>query len=188
LKQHLKQAPVFVFISSHAEYAAESYSLDVIDFIVKPVSLARLMKAASKAIEYIELKKKAAAEGTVAGDNTAAVMPPSASDHFYIKESYDFVRLQYDDVIYIESMGNFSNLHTVQKKKHITLVSLKNIEEQLPADQFVRVHKQYLVNLKHVISVSSDNHVSLTDGSSLPVGQMHKGGLMEVIAKRMLQR
>jgi len=88
LIQSLKKAPVFIFVSSYSEHAAESYSLDVIDFIVKPVTLVRLAKATSKAIEYIELKKKLSAD-----KNPIPVDPQSlvtnAGDHFFIKENSD---------------------------------------------------------------------------------------------------
>ena len=187
LIQSLPNPPVFIFISSHTELAAESYNLDVIDFIVKPVTLPRLIKAANKAIEYIELKKKAATMNAAPAE-TAAPKPADTTDHFYIKENYDYTRVDNTELIFVESMGNFSSLHTTQKKKHITLVSLKNIEVQLPAGQFMRVHKQYIVNLQHIQSIASDGHIMLTDGHSIPLGDMYKAPLMEVIGKKMLLR
>jgi len=187
LKKSLRNDPVFIFVSSHSELAAESYNLDVIDFIVKPVNLPRLLKAVNKAIEYIEVKKQALPGGDKK-DNVPAEPQTPKSDHFYIKESYDYTRIDYDDLIYIESMGNFSSLHTVQKQKHITLVSLKNIEQQLPAEKFIRVHKQNLVNLQHIVSLSSDNNLHLSSGHMVPVGENYKGALMEIINRQILLR
>ena len=188
LLQSLKNAPVFIFISSYAEHAAESYSLDVIDFIVKPVNLARLMKATNKAIEYIELKKNEM--GTTGNSNTISQKENInfTEDYFFIKENYDLIKIPYAEVIYIESMGNFSRLHTTQNKKHITLVSLKNIEAQLPPQQFMRVHKQYVISLKHIQSISSNGEVVLFGGHSVPLSTNYKTTLMEVVNKKILSR
>jgi two-component system, LytTR family, response regulator len=187
LKQSLQNPAVFIFISSYAEHAAESYNLDVIDFIVKPVSLARLMKAANKAIEYIELKKAETGriETTVLSNE---VLPPNTSDSFFIKESQAYIKLANADVIFIESMGSFSKFYTTQHKKHITLVSLKNIEEQLTSPNFIRVHKQYIINLQHIISLSSDGDMILTNDNKVAIGQAYKAALMEVITKKTLLR
>lgn len=192
LIKNLLHPPVFIFISSHPEHAAESYSLDVIDFIVKPVTFARLTKATSKAIEYIELKKIAASGAEI----PQALLPQSAlvntgtvqiSDHFFIKENADFSRIETAGLLYVESMGNFSKLHT-QLRKHLTLVSLKNIESQLPASDFIRIHKQYIINLRHMVSLSSEGEVQLSSGHTLPVGDMYKAALLNIVHKRVLLR
>ncbi len=194
LLQSLKKAPVFVFISSYAEYAAESYNMDVIDFIVKPVTLSRLMKAANKAIEYIELKKKI--ENNSINTNLESAQnaekrtldPLHFTDHFYIKENYDYIKIAHADVLYIESMGNFSRLHTIENKKHVTLVSLKNIEAYLATQNFMRVHKQYIINLKHIVSLASNGEVILTGGHAVPLSNNHKPELMDIINKNILAR
>jgi len=183
LIQSLQKAPVFIFISSYAEHAAESYSLDVIDFIVKPVTLARLIKATNKAIEYIELKKNA---GEHAQNNTAA--PAGTNDHFFIKENNGYTRINTADLIFIESMGNFSRLQTLKQKKHIALISLKNIEEQLPAGQFMRIHKQFIVNLEHIIALNADGEVQLTEGQTIPIGAAYRAALLEIINKKLFLR
>jgi DNA-binding LytR/AlgR family response regulator len=189
LIQSLKQPPVFIFISAYPEYAAESYNLDVIDFIVKPVNLARLMKAANKAIEYIELKKNFAGNNTAdSGNNQQAIIAPANnSGHFFIKENSDYTRIDIAGLLYIESMGNFSKLHT-QQKKHIVLVSLKNIESQLPAGDFIRIHKQYIINKQHMVSFSSEGEVQLSSGHNIPVGDSYKASLIDVISKKVLVR
>ncbi len=183
LKQSLQQASVFIFISSFAEYAAESYSLDVIDFIVKPVTLPRLIKATNKAIEYIELKKKAA-------DSTETATPSlqNTSDYFYIKEDNNYTRINNADLLFVESMGNFSKLQMTEQKKHITLVSLKNMEEQLPAAKFMRIHKQYIINLQHLVSLTPNGEVKLTQGEPLPVGAAYKTALMQLINNKIFVR
>ncbi len=189
LLQSLKYPPVFVFISSYAEYAVESFNLDVIDFISKPVTLPRLLKAANKAIDYIELKKNMALD-KVANPTpiTTPVSPLNTADFFYIKENNDYLKLQNADVLFVESMGNFSRLYTVQQTKHITLVSLKNIEQQLPQSAFLRVHKQYIVNLNHIVSISASGDILLTGEQIIPLSNQYKTTLMEVVNNKMLKR
>ncbi len=144
----LKKPPVFVFISSHGEFAIESYNLDVIDFIVKPVTFERLLKAVNKATEYLELKRSVVAREPVAVTENET--------YFFIKESNDLIKVAYDNVAYIESMGDFSKIHTLDDKWHMTLVSLKNLELQLPPAYFTRVSKQNIINHHHVTAISTD--------------------------------
>ncbi|XZF14339.1 LytR/AlgR family response regulator transcription factor [Chitinophagaceae bacterium MMS25-I14] len=176
LLKTLKKMPVTVLVSAHSEYAAESYNLDVIDFIVKPVTLERLLKAVNKAVEYIELKKTA----------TLAVTPemlPPQDNFFYIRESNDLVKLNYDDVAYIESMGNFSKIYTTNQKRHITLVSLKNLEAQLPAAFFSRIHKQYIINHRHIAAISAEE-VRIYPDFLLPVGHLFRQELLDKVVSR----
>jgi two-component system, LytTR family, response regulator len=186
LIQSLKNPPAFIFISSHDEFAAESYSLDVIDYIVKPVSLVKIQKAANKAMEYLELRKHTASY--VGPANTAEIKSRTIStDHFFIKEDKDYTRIDIANLLFIESMGNFSKLQTLEKK-HLTLVSLKNMEVQLPVPDFMRIHKQYIINLQHIVSVSSSGDVQLNGGYSIPLGELYKAALMEFVNNKMMLR
>lgn len=172
LLRSLKKAPVFVFVSSHGEYALESYNLDVIDFMVKPVTFERVLKSAGKAMEYISLKS---AHGALPhGDYTAK------DDHFFIRESNDLVKLHYADVAYIESMGNFSKIFTTADKRHITLVNLKNLEAQLPASRFTRIHKQYIINHDHISAISAEE-IRIADRFVLPLSQSFRQELLDKV-------
>jgi two-component system, LytTR family, response regulator len=176
LLKSLKKAPVFVFVSSHSEYALDSYNLDVIDFMVKPVTFERVLKSAQKAIEYIELKRSAATQ--TLPEHTA-----TRDDHFFIRESNDLVRLQYADVAYIESMGNFSKIFTTADKRHITLVNLKNLEAQLPPAHFTRIHKQYIINHDHISAISAEE-IRIADRFVLPLSQSFRQELLEKVVNR----
>ncbi len=180
LLKTLKKAPVFVFISSHGEYAVESYNLDVIDFIVKPVTFERLLKAVNKATEYLGMKQAYA--------GSTGSVETGADDHFYIRESNDLVKLLYDNVAYVESMGNFSKIFTVDNKRHITLVNLKNLEEQLPSAHFTRIHKQYIINHKHISAITAEE-IRITDKFVLPLSQSFRQQLMDkVVSKNIVTR
>ena len=178
LLKSIKNPPVFIFITSFTEYAAESFNLDALDFIVKPATYERLLKSTNKAIEYLDLKNSA--------DQQVFVDPPSAPEnYFFLKETKGYTRLNYDDVIYIESMGDFSKIFT-EKNKHITLVNLKNLEKQLPGT-FLRVHKQYIINLNQIATIST-NEIHLNHDHKVPLSIANKQELMEKIIDKTLSR
>jgi len=176
LLRSLKNHPVFIFITSHSQYAAESF--DALDFIVKPATFERLLKAATKAIEYLDLKK-------VASANSNPYPISEMEDHFFIKETKGFTRLSYDEVIYIESMGDFSKIYT-PTAKHITLVNLKNLERQLPTS-FLRVHKQYIINLNQIATIAN-TEILLNNTYTVPISLTNRQELMEKVAAKTIFR
>ena len=178
LLKSFRYPPVFIFITSFSEYAAESFNLDALDFIVKPATYERLLKASHKVIEYLDLKK-------AASKSIFADPPPSIENHFFLKETKGYTRLNYGDVIYIESMGDFSKIFTATNK-HITLVNLKNLEKQLPAI-FLRVHKQYIINLNQIATIST-NEIHLNYEHTVPLSLANKQELMDKIANKTLSR
>lgn len=199
LLKSLKNPPVFIFISSHSEHAAESFELDVIDYIVKPARIERLIKATNKAIEYINTKRNIHAEATVSAKTTQPLQPTAlpgidliksidAQDYFFIKEKNTHIKLNMGDVLYIESMGDFSKIITTQQKTHFVLISLKNLEKQLPEKIFMRVHKQYIVNILHVQNISVSD-IKLTSNDIVPVSIAYKQSLLDnLINKKSLTR
>ncbi|WP_231463683.1 LytTR family DNA-binding domain-containing protein [Pedobacter sp. Leaf132] len=177
LLKTLKNKPVFIFITSHNEYAAESFDLDAIDFVVKPATFERLLKSANKAIEYIELRKAAS---FVKSDIK------QEDEYFFFRETKGITKLKYSDVIYMESMGDFSKIYTADDK-HIILVGLKNLEKQLP-NQFMRVHKQYIINTNAICTLTT-HEVHLEHKYIVPVSAAAKQELLEnVIEKKTLSR
>lgn len=182
LLKTLKNHPQFIFITSFSEYAAESFNLDAIDFIVKPATFERILKATNKAIEYIELKKRIETSPEV-------VLPDNEikDDYFFFRETKGITKLKYDDVIYIESMGDFSKLFT-SSDKHVILVSLKNLEKQLPSKIFSRVHKQYIINVTHIATLTN-HEVHLNHKFIVPISAANRQELLEKsIDKKILSR
>lgn len=182
LLKSLKKQPLFIFITSFSEYAAESFNLDALDFIVKPATFERILKATNKAIEYLELKK------LVGKETINDEQPDSEEDnHFFFRETKGITKLRYDDVIYIESMGDFSKLFT-STDKHVILVSLKNLEKQLPAKFFARVHKQYIINIDHITTLTN-HEVHLDHNFTVPISSTNRQELLEKsIDKKILSR
>lgn len=177
LLKGLKDPPVFIFITSHMEHAAESFNLDVMDFIVKPVSIDRLIKSINRAVELLNLKNRASLSG---GEQK------SGQEFFFIKDSKGYARLNHEDIIYIESVGDFSKLHTADDQTHTVLINLRNLGLQLP-DYFVRVHKQYLVHFDKIVNVSV-SEIVLKDGAKVPLSPSYRDNLLQLINARTLSR
>lgn len=174
LLKNLKNPPAFVFITSYAGYAAESYELDAVDYIVKPVTLARLTRAVSKTIEYLQLRQQAATQPL------AESAPPTANgaDFFYIKENKEYIRLLHTQVAYIESLGDFCKIYTVEGRTHMVLVNMKNLAAQLPDVVFLRIQKQFIVNLAYVCMIDSES-VELTGNHKVPYDPAYKQKLLD---------
>ncbi len=184
LIKNLKKAPVFIFVTAFTEFAAESFNLNVIDYIVKPASFERILKAVNKAIDLLDAKQTIEKNNS----NDQYTKTVNADDYFFIKENSTYIKLHLADVIFIESMGDFSKLHTINNKKHIVLISLKNIDKQLPPNMFTRIHKQYIINLLHIVSVGN-TEITLANNSIVPISNVYKQELLEaVVEKKTLKR
>lgn len=192
LLKSLKNPPVFIFISSHSEHAAESFDLDVIDYIVKPAKIERLIKAVDKAIEYLDAKRKIQAEAPVKQTTTQPatdfVRTIDANEYFFVKENNTHIKIHMGDVLYIESMGDFSKISTTANKSHMVLISLKNLEKQLPEHLFIRVHKQYIINTLHIKHITVSD-IKLSTNVIIPVSIAYKQALQDnLLNKKTLTR
>ncbi|TDO27999.1 LytR/AlgR family response regulator transcription factor [Sediminibacterium goheungense] len=191
LLKGISKPPVFIFISSFPEYAAESYNLDAIDYIIKPASFERVKKAVDKAIEYIEIKnntklysEKFDPENQISEFGSRL----STDEFFFIKENNNYSKLNIQDITYIESMGDFSKIHINGQKKSVVLVSLKNIERQLSPKIFRRIHRQYIINLLQIGSVTN-TEVQLLDKTIIPISSSYRQSLIEsVVEGKLLKR
>ena len=151
-----------------------------------------MIKATDKAIEYTKAKKNAQEEGQLKSVTAEAaadfVRTIDAQEYFFIKEKNAYTKLNMGDVLYIESMGDFSKIITTQQKTHFVLVSLKNLEKQLPEKLFIRVHKQYIINLLHIKSITISD-IQLNGNVTVPVSSVYKQILLDnVINRKTLTR
>ena len=143
----LQQKPLVVFTTAYSEYALESYDLDVVDYLLKPISFDRFLRAVEKANQ----RKATAAAAPVA--ETVGKEP--ASRYIFVKDGTKLVKIRLSDILYVEGLKDYVALHTRQQKI-VTLQRLKNLETQLPADHFIRIHHSYIVSLEGIDSVHKD--------------------------------
>ena len=172
--QSLREKPMVIFVTAYSNYAIESYDLDVIDYLMKPVSMERFTKAALKALD--EKQKLNALKNT---PSVSDAKTPQ-EDAFFVNVEYALVKIQIKDITHVESMKDYVKIFlTTSKKPVITKSTLKAIEEKLPPQSFMRVHKSFIVNLDKIESIRSQN--IFIGEHHVPVSDAHLETLMQII-------
>lgn len=170
LLRSLQHPPLVVFTTAYPQYALEGYELDVLDYLVKPISFTRFVKAAMKAKEHIESR----AQGTPAA---------AADDHFFIKTDGRLVKILYTEMLFAEATQNYVTIHT-RDKKYMTHLTFKSIEENLPASLFLKVHKSYIVNLSRIDGIDTGGIV--IGAHTIPISRANREEILEGILKGKL--
>ncbi len=155
--QSLREKPLVIFVTAYANYALESYELEVVDYLMKPVSMERFTKAVFRAREQF-LARQAVSQQKVPADTAETISHEvaiqEAADHFFVNVEYALVKITVDKVCYVEGMKDYVKIFVVGERKPIlTKATLKSIEEKLPSSRFMRVHKSYIADLKRVDSI-----------------------------------
>lgn len=159
----LNTTPQIIIISSKEQYALEAFEYDVTDYLLKPISYSRFFKAVSKAN-----KRYKNSEGFIQDKN-----------EIFIKSNSSLVRLNYDDILWIEALENYVVVNTYQEKYTIHF-TMKAIEEKMPAARFSRIHRSYIVNLSKIEMIEDNSVVIETDAGpkSIPIGKSYRDKLM----------
>jgi two-component system, LytTR family, response regulator len=172
----LQQKPLVVLTTAYSEYALESYELDVVDYLLKPISFDRFLRAVEKA-----------------GRLKAATVPPppapspakeAPQPYIFVKDGTKLVKIRLADILYVEGLKDYVAIHTRQQKI-VTLQRLKNLETQLPADQFIRIHHSYIVGLEGIDSVYKDK--VQVGKVFLPISETYRKTFKDFIDRNHLQ-
>ena len=166
----LPNPPLVIFITAYSEHALESYELNVLDYLLKPVSFSRFLQAARKAREFYTTKEIPAA--------------PS-EEFFFIKCDSRLEKIFTADVLFIEAKGNYISVQT-KDKKYITYLTFKGISAQLPAQLFVQVHKSFLVAVQAITSLELAS--ILVGGHELPLSKSYKQEVLDRIEGKIMKR
>ena len=163
-----------ILTTAYDEYALDSYVFDVIDYLLKPISLDRFMIASNKAKQRLQ----AATPAEVAPTNNA----PSTNipDYIFIKSDYKTLKINLADIYYLEGLGDYVCIH-LKDKKILTLEKMKHLANTLPASKFVRVHKSYLIAIQKIDFIER-NRIVIKE-QRLPIGATYKDAFWEVIGK-----
>ena len=160
----LRKSPAVIITTAHPDFALQGYELDVVDYLVKPVSLERFMKAVNKALDRV--KQHAPSERS------------NKADFMFVKSDQKLIRINFSDISYIEGMKDYVKIFT-KEKMIITLHTMKFFESSLPSDGFIRVHKSYIVNASAIKSIAG-NELELQQ-ARIPIGSSYKDQLMRSI-------
>ena len=175
LVRSLARPPMVVFTTAYSEYAIEGFRLDAIDYLLKPIAFDSFLKAANKLKLIFGIKNPAMP--------TPEPVDAVANDCLYVKSDYRMLRVPISSIKYIEGMSEYVRIFVDDSTKPIvSLLSMKKLEENLPADTFMRVHRSYLVNLNKVKEVSKMRIVYDND-VYVPIGEMYKDRFFEYIDK-----
>ncbi|SMD35815.1 two component transcriptional regulator, LytTR family [Reichenbachiella faecimaris] len=159
----LPNASHVILTTAFSDYALESYEFNVVDYLLKPFSFERFVKAVSK----VTALRQAASSERKGGQN----------QEIFIKSGYEHIRINLTDIYYIKSDADYTEIH-LSSKKHLSSESLKNWEEQLTKLQFVRVHKSYLINTAKIDKIVG-NQIYLIGSNVIPIGRAYKEELLK---------
>lgn len=164
----LPYRPQVIFITAYKQYAHSSYDLDALDYLVKPVPFERFLKAANKARDFFRLRNT---------DSTAV-----KNDYIFINSEYSLVKIRFDELLYIEGLKDYIKIYMLnQMHPLLTRMSMKSIEELLPAGNFIRVHKSFIVSMDKVNSIRK-NRIRI-GASEIPISTHYRENLSHILSK-----
>ncbi len=165
LYESLNYRPLVIFTTAYSNYAVTGFDLDAVDYLVKPFSFQRFLKAVNKAYEQLQANQSAASDDD--------------RDFMFVKDGTKIVRVNFDDILYMEGMKDYVKILLKDKKMVLTLMSMQHMMEKLPKNRFIRIHRSYIVSLSKIEMVEKNRVV--IGGKHLPVGSSYKNELMEVL-------
>ena len=179
----LNNPPMVVFTTAYPNYAIEGFELDALDYLLKPISLDRFMKAVNRALEMQQLLSGDTSETAEIVDN-----PTGEKDDFiFVKSDKKLIKIHYLEIIYIEGLKDYVIIRC-KDSRVITLQTMKSLEAKMPSNIFKRIHRSYIVNLDEINALVG-NMVEVTEKGqtkNLPIGKNYKDDLLEIVNKKRL--
>lgn len=166
---------VVVFTTAHQEYAAEAFEIEALDFLLKPISPDRFDKSVRRIEEYFDLRK------SQTKDNMEM-----AEGSIFVKSDGKLLKVAYSDICYVEAFADYVKIWTSEDKRIVTLQTMKNMENGLPTEKFIRVHRSFIVAIDKITSVQST--AVKVGNKEIPVGKNYRDSLMDLIQRMNLMR
>jgi DNA-binding LytR/AlgR family response regulator len=164
--------PMIILVTAYEKFALEGYDLNVVDYLVKPVSFERFLKAANKAVELHRLKTR-----------ETPAMPVEDAEYLFVNADYNLVKVVISDITHVEGLKDYIKIHLSSSPKAvITRMSLKSIEEKLPPRKYIRVHKSFIVSVDKIQSIR--NNVITLLNAEVPVSEFYRDDLFKVIERK----
>lgn len=168
----LPNPPLVIFTTAYSEYAMDGYELNVVDYLLKPISLDRFAKAVNKAVAK-ELQE----------NEPSPPASTESADYIFVKADKKLIKIRFDQINYIEGLKDYVILHTPNGRV-VTLQTMKSLEIKLPSDIFMRVHRSFIVNMGN-ISIIEGNTIQI-EKKIIPIGKNYKDVLLNIINKNRL--
>lgn len=172
LIQSLPNKPMFILVTAYEKYALEGYTLNVVDYLVKPVPLDRFIKACNKAWELYQLKSKPVTN-----------IKEEEQSYFFVNVDYSHLKVVFADILYIEGLKDYLKIHLKSTSKPIVArISMKGIEDILPNTKFIRIQKSYIVSKESITALRRNSiFIGLTE---LPIGESYKEAVTALLGKQ----
>lgn len=167
LLDQLPYMPIVIMTTSKTEYAFDAFQYQVNDYLKKPITLPRFMQAIDKILEQ-------RSSVTAKTDTSTKI----ESNDIFVKEEGRYIRLAYQDILYIENVGDYAKIRT-NRGSHVIYTTMKTLEEKLPASIFFRVHRSFIINLSKIVDIEESNLV--IEEKVIPISRANKPELMERI-------
>ncbi len=174
----LHKRPLVIMTTAYSEYALEGYELDVVDYLLKPITFERFLRAVDKATARLQAQRSMPVAESP--KSVAAAEQPFV----FVKDGTKLVKVVFDDILYVEGLKDYVTIHT-KTQKIVSLQRLKVLEEQLPADKFIRIHNSFIVAL-NAIDVVHKNNVQVRN-AMLPIGETYKKTFRDFIENKKMQ-
>lgn len=176
------QGPRIVFTTAFNHFALEGFRVDALDYLLKPFNYEEFLRAATKGQTYFDLVRKADQSSPAQTITPQLVPTDPREDYLFLKVEYQLVRVAYDNILYIEGLKDYVKVHLKHEPKPLlSLTSLKSLEEKLPAQRFMRVHRSYIVNLEKIGAISR-NSMQIGE-STIPVSDQYKEVFSDYVSR-----
>lgn len=174
----LPNPPLFIFTTAFSNYALDGFELNAIDYLLKPISFDRFMKAVNKAMEQFSLRRKEESDGN---------QLPEGEDFFFVKADKKLVKIKHDEILYIEGLKDYVIIR-LEQGRVVTLQTMKSLEDKLPMHKFKRIHRSYIVSISKIHAVDGTSVDVYEKGQikQLPIGKNYRDELLEIVNKNKL--
>jgi DNA-binding LytR/AlgR family response regulator len=177
----LSRPPLVIFTTAYPNYALEGFELNALDYLLKPISLERFIKAVNKAVEQVKLHRNEPGIAAVANEGE------QHPDYIFVKADKKLVKVNYHDIIYIEGLKDYVIIR-MENQRVITLQTMKSLEDKLPSNRFKRIHRSYIINIDKINAIVG-NMVEVMEKNlpkHLPIGKNYRDELNDMIEKNKL--
>jgi two-component system, LytTR family, response regulator len=168
-----------ILTTAYKQYALEGYEHSVSDYLLKPISFERFLQATQKVQEQIDLEKNASDNNVQEGKNKSL-----SEDFMFVKTDNRMQKINYSDMLFVEGLGNYVNIKTT-KGKFTTLLNIKDLVENLPNEQFLRVHRSYIVSLEKIEYVEGNN-ICLQGNITIPLSETYRNQLWTALDEKVI--